>query len=103
MRFLRYEQASRIYLGALKGESIVPLDALNREFPTIQAVVSGGAPALERLAAHISTTQASIPLASVRLLAPIERPGKYLAIGMNYRKHLEEAVGLGVPAPKQQL
>jgi 2-keto-4-pentenoate hydratase/2-oxohepta-3-ene-1,7-dioic acid hydratase in catechol pathway len=103
MRLLRYEQAGRIYLGALQGESIVPLDALNREFPTIQAIASGGTPALKRLAAHISAPHASIPLASIRLLAPIERPGKYLAIGMNYRKHLEEAVRLGVPAPKQQL
>jgi 2-keto-4-pentenoate hydratase/2-oxohepta-3-ene-1,7-dioic acid hydratase in catechol pathway len=103
MRLLRYEQAGRIHLGALQGESIVPLDALHREFPTIQAIASGGPPALKRLAAHIAGSHTSIPLASVRLLAPIERPGKYLAIGMNYRKHLEEAVGLGVPAPKQQL
>jgi 2-keto-4-pentenoate hydratase/2-oxohepta-3-ene-1,7-dioic acid hydratase in catechol pathway len=103
MRLLRYEKAGKTYLGALQGESIVPIDALNHEFPTIQAIASGGTPALQRLAAYISATPASVPLASVRLLAPIERPGKYLAIGMNYRKHLEEAVGLGVPAPKQQL
>jgi 2-keto-4-pentenoate hydratase/2-oxohepta-3-ene-1,7-dioic acid hydratase in catechol pathway len=90
-------------LGALQGESIVPLDALKDELPTIQAIASGGPLALKRLAAHVVVTPASIPLASVQLLAPIERPGKYLAIGMNYRKHLEEAVGLGVPAPKQQL
>jgi 2-keto-4-pentenoate hydratase/2-oxohepta-3-ene-1,7-dioic acid hydratase in catechol pathway len=44
----------------------------------------------------------SFALAQVRLLAPIERPGKYLAIGMNYKKHLEEVKQLGIEAPKHQ-
>ena len=34
---------------------------------------------------------------------PIERPGKYLAIGMNYAKHLEEAARLGVARAKHQV
>ena len=38
----------------------------------------------------------------MKLLAPIERPGKYLAIGMNYAKHLEEADKLGVARSKYQ-
>ena len=38
----------------------------------------------------------------MELLAPIERPGKYLAIGMNYAKHLEEADRLGVARAKYQ-
>ena len=41
-------------------------------------------------------------LADVRLLSPLERPGKYSAIGMNYQKHLEEVEKTGVAAPKQQ-
>src|SRR3546814_5654773 len=45
----------------------------------------------------------SVPLASARLLAPIDRPGKYLAIGMNYRKHVEEGAKLGIAEPKKQL
>ena len=39
----------------------------------------------------------TIALADAKLLAPIEKPGKYLAIGMNYAKHLEESDRLGVP------
>ena len=31
------------------------------------------------------------PLAAVRLLAPIERPGKIWAIGLNYADHIEES------------
>ncbi|HEY4968407.1 MAG TPA: Rv2993c-like domain-containing protein, partial [Steroidobacteraceae bacterium] len=103
MRLLRYEQMGRIHLGVLKGEHIVPLDALQPEFPSIQAIAAGGSPALVRVASHAETTASSVPLTKVRLLAPIERPGKYLAIGMNYRKHLKEAESIGVPAPKRQL
>ena len=103
MRLLRYEQAGRIHLGALKDNSIVPLDALHQEFPTIHAIAAGGAQALRRVATHVDATAADVPLSSVRLLAPIERPGKYLAIGMNYRKHAAEAESIGVPIPKAQL
>jgi ureidoglycolate lyase len=38
-----------------------------------------------------------LPLKSVRLMAPIPRPGKILAIGLNYRDHIEES-GMTAPA-----
>src|SRR5205814_100240 len=31
-----------------------------------------------------------MPLASVELLAPVPRPGKIVAVGLNYRSHAEE-------------
>lgn len=37
-----------------------------------------------------------LPLSAVHLLPPVPRPGKILAIGLNYRDHIEEA-NLGVP------
>ena len=44
-----------------------------------------------------------IPLTSVRLEAPINDPQKFLAIGMNYKAHAEEAAAAGIPTPKSQL
>ena len=41
-------------------------------------------------------------LSDVHLLPPIERPGKYLAIGMNYAKHVAEADKLGVARARHQ-
>lgn len=38
----------------------------------------------------------SRPLSEVRLTAPIRRPGKIMAMGLNYADHIEEA-GLGTP------
>ena len=37
-----------------------------------------------------------VPLASVRLEAPVERPGKIFAIGLNYADHIEESK-MGTP------
>ena len=43
------------------------------------------------------------PLAAVTLEAPIDDPQKYLAIGMNYKEHAEEARQAGIPTPTNQL
>ena len=39
----------------------------------------------------------------VRLAAPINDPQKYLAIGMNYKAHADEAAAAGIPVPTSQL
>jgi 2-keto-4-pentenoate hydratase/2-oxohepta-3-ene-1,7-dioic acid hydratase in catechol pathway len=44
-----------------------------------------------------------VPLASVRLLAPIQRPGKFLVIGLNYTSHIKEAEQLGLTFPETQI
>ena len=43
------------------------------------------------------------PLDEVTLLAPIDDPQKFLAIGMNYKEHAEEARQAGIPTPANQL
>ncbi len=102
MRLLRFDDAGRPQLGVLRGEDIVSLERLGSEFPTMMSIVAGGDTALARIADALKTGRV-IKLRDARLLAPIERPGKYLAIGMNYRKHAAEAERAGVAAPKQQL
>ena len=103
MKLLRYLADGVPHLGVAKGEAIVCLDALVGDYPTMQAIAAGGAPALQRVREAAEAGASTLPLSSAQLLAPIERPGKYLAIGMNYKKHVEESERIGVPAPKQQL
>jgi 2-keto-4-pentenoate hydratase/2-oxohepta-3-ene-1,7-dioic acid hydratase in catechol pathway len=45
----------------------------------------------------------SHPLSMVRLEAPVNEPSKFLAIGMNYREHAEEARRAGMKVPDSQL
>ena len=103
MKLLRFGNVHAPRLGALKGGAIVPLDAIQAEYPTMTAIAAGGEAALHAVGRAIDSAAGTLALEGAHLLAPIERPGKYLAIGMNYRKHLAEAERLGVPAPTQQL
>ncbi len=102
MKLLRFDNAGAPALGVLSGDDIVPLSALSGQYPTMMSIVAAGDEALAAIASYVATAPRKIPLAGARLLAPIERPGKYLAIGMNYRKHIAEAERLGVAAPTQQ-
>ena len=103
MKILRYERSGDVGVGVLEGDGVIPLAGLRGAYPTVTSIAAGGPDALDRVREHVGTVRARIPLAGLRLLAPIERPGKYLAIGMNYRKHVEESERIGVAAPKQQL
>ena len=102
MRLLRYEAGGAPKIGVLREDAIVSLDGLAQEYPTMLSIIAAGDGALARIAEFVAAATDSAALASVRLLAPIERPGKYLAIGMNYRKHIEEAARLGVETPAHQ-
>jgi 2-keto-4-pentenoate hydratase/2-oxohepta-3-ene-1,7-dioic acid hydratase in catechol pathway len=103
MKLLRFDNGGAPRLGVLEGDAIAPLDSLGGAFPTMLSIVAGGDAALEKVKAAVSAGTRRIALESVKLLAPIEKPGKYLAIGMNYMKHAEEARRLGVERPKNQL
>jgi len=87
----------------IRDEQIIDLSKTGSGFRSIMEIIAGGPRALELLRQIETSIYPSHRVSQVRLLAPIERPGKYLAIGMNYKKHLEEAERLGVPPPKQQL
>lgn len=50
-----------------------------------------------------ATDAPAFVLSDVTLEAPIADPKKYLAIGMNYQKHVDEAEAAGHGAPKTQI
>ncbi|AMK76794.1 MULTISPECIES: fumarylacetoacetate hydrolase family protein [Methylomonas] len=62
--------------GGLPNEMIAFLAAGDQAKQTLQGLIDSGAP--------------RIPLADVRLLAPIPRPGKLLGVGLNYADHIGE-------------
>ena len=102
MRLVRYRDGTGVSLGVVKGEGIVPLAKLDCDYPTMLALIEAGPSAVAAIAQKLGSATPEIALADAELLAPIERPGKYLAIGMNYAKHLAEADKLGVARAKHQ-
>lgn len=99
MKLARYDDGTGPRTGVVVGDAIVDISA---RYADLLAVIRGGAVALRDIAT-LAAAGGGVPLASVRLLAPIERPGKYLAIGMNYRKHVDEAAKLGIATPARQI
>lgn len=103
MKLLRYRDGKGAALGVVKDDGIVPLASIGCDYPTMIALIEAGEPALTKIRAGVEGAEATLRLADADLLAPIERPGKYLAIGMNYGKHIEEADRLGVPRAAYQV
>ena len=103
MKLVRFEDGGKARLGVMLGDDIIPLDALADEYPTMLSIIAGGSAALARVSDVAAKAAGGIALASAKLLAPIEQPGKYLAIGMNYAKHVAEADKLGVARSVHQV
>lgn len=102
MKLLRFDNGGRPRLGVLDGDAIAPLDTLQDDYTTMLSIIAGGDAALDRVREAMVAGSERLSIDSVRILAPIEQPGKYLAIGMNFKKHVAEAQSLGIDAPLQQ-
>ena len=92
------------HLGALRDHGVVDLSAAARELGLAREIFSSMSSWLEsgpnrlidpaRLTSSAATS--ALPLSEVRLLPPVPRPGKIVAIGLNYRDHSTES---GAAAP----
>lgn len=82
-RFTSGEGAPR--LGAVEGDEVVSLDKLGLGDDVVAAAMLE--PAVREAALEGA---ARLALDSVNLLAPVARPPKFLAIGLNYVDHIEE-------------
>jgi 2-keto-4-pentenoate hydratase/2-oxohepta-3-ene-1,7-dioic acid hydratase in catechol pathway len=96
------DQAGSPALGALDDGGVAPLSALAPEYAQMRQIAAADREALQRLSDRVAGARPEFALADAELLAPIERPGKYLAIGMNYGAHAKEAEKLGVTVSKHQ-
>lgn len=103
MKLLRFTSDTGPRLGVLRCDGIVALDGLRAEFPTMMSIAAGGPEAVKHIATAAERMDVTLKLTDAKLLAPIERPGKFLGIGMNYSKHADEAEKLGLARPKSQL
>ena len=104
MKIANFSIDGQSRLGKIVGDSIVDLSAAAPELPrSLVEILQLGASALKRVSEAAGVPGTIFPLASVKLLAPIPNPSKYLAIGMNYHDHAEEARRAGIPIPQTQV
>ncbi|MGI8928131.1 MAG: fumarylacetoacetate hydrolase family protein [Candidatus Limnocylindrales bacterium] len=84
-------------LGIAVGDRLVAVSSLGAGLPTTMAAFLAAMPgsqgALERAwegASRGAASDASIPIEQVEWLAPVPRPGKVVAAGVNYQSHASE-------------
>jgi ureidoglycolate lyase len=100
MKLVTFTDKAGTRIGIAKDDGIVDLKKADADLPRdmIGLISDWSAlrPAVERAAAR----KADMPASAVKLEAPIPRPGKILAIGLNYADHIAES---GQKTPEQQI
>jgi 2-keto-4-pentenoate hydratase/2-oxohepta-3-ene-1,7-dioic acid hydratase in catechol pathway len=97
-RAFRGEPGRSDRLGVLMGDVVVPVQTLGENLPGTMADYLAGLPgSLDRLRRLVKSgavdaylDSEGMPLGEVELLAPVPRPGKIVAVGLNYRSHAAE-------------
>ena len=104
MKLVTYSIRGVTSIGVVVGNRVIDLPASDPALPrTMREFLQAGPQALERARAIDVQGAPGWPLADVRLEAPVPNPEKFLAIGMNYKKHKQEALDAGMQVPDVQI
>jgi 2-keto-4-pentenoate hydratase/2-oxohepta-3-ene-1,7-dioic acid hydratase in catechol pathway len=102
MKLVRFSQKGTTRIGKIVGNTVVDLSEIHPEAGNSMRALLARLPELR--AAIEACDRPSFDLVEVTLEAPIDDPQKFLAIGMNYQAHADEALkGAGIPLPTSQL
>lgn len=101
MKLVTFTHEGSTRIGVVEGEQVVDLSQSAPELPTeMVAFLTAGESALYAARSAAAAGGTRLPLAELRLESPILRPPKILAIGINYRDHIEEAKEGGMKIPE---
>src|SRR6478609_6261294 len=89
MKLARFEVGGRTRIGVVAGEGLICLTEVGFGYSDMLSLITAGPDELAHIRDRTAPAAPHYRLSEVRLLAPL-RPGKYLAIGMNYAKHVAE-------------
>jgi ureidoglycolate lyase len=97
MKLATFQAAGTPQLGVVVDGQIVPLNSAAPGLPSDMIGLIAAWPQVEPEIRRLADAGAgALPLDQVRLLAPIRRPGKIMAIGLNYADHIAESK-MGAP------
>ena len=101
MKLCTFTHGQRTRIGVIVGELVIDLPAVVPELPSdMISFLAAGDEAMALAEAAQTNPEVSFPVADVVLEAPVPRPGKILAIGLNYADHVAETGGV---APSVQM
>jgi 2-keto-4-pentenoate hydratase/2-oxohepta-3-ene-1,7-dioic acid hydratase in catechol pathway len=100
MRLATFTHSERTRAGVVVGDHVVDLSAVAPQLPTEMTALMAAGPEALADAARAAAGAPGLALAAVRLEAPVLRPPKILAVGLNYADHIAES---GMETPKLPL
>lgn len=100
MKLATFVADSAPELGLVVGEGIISISRRLASPPASMIELISHWSELQPQVAALGTRAPDVLLADARLRAPVPRPGKIMAIGLNYKDHIEEA---GLPTPQHQI
>lgn len=103
MKLARYSHNGRTSLGKVEGRYLIDLSEVLPAGARDVADILASPAALEAARTLQGHAGNRLALEEVRLGAPILRPSKFMALGMNYKDHEAEARRAGVPIPTSQV
>jgi 2-keto-4-pentenoate hydratase/2-oxohepta-3-ene-1,7-dioic acid hydratase in catechol pathway len=100
MKLARFTHNGSTRIGKVVGDRVIDLSGVSGVTGSMRLLLAD----LPALRGALEACDApAFPLSDVVLEAPITDPQKYLAIGMNYQAHADEAAAAGIPIPTSQL
>ncbi|AMU04675.1 MULTISPECIES: fumarylacetoacetate hydrolase family protein [Burkholderia] len=105
MKLARFSIDGRTVIGAIKADKVYEMNMLlGDDAPTsIREILAAGSSMRSKIEKSLAVATEGYSIDRIQFDAPIPDPQKYLAIGMNYQDHAEEARAAGIPIPKTQL
>jgi len=104
MKLVTYLHNGKTSIGKVVDDAVVDLTAADPALPaTMLELLRAGPQALADAARAEPSDAHTFALSDVTLLPPVPNPSKFLAIGMNYRKHVAEAAKVGVQTGSTQI
>ena len=93
MKLMMFETGGDARLGVVEGDTVIDVAACCAGVPsTLLALIETGPQALAQIADAIKTApdNAKLALGDATPALPIERPGKFICVGLNYAAHARE-------------
>lgn len=93
MRLMMFDAGKGPRLGVVQDDKVVDVAAISDKLPkTMLELIQGGGEALAKLVGAVAAApdRVRLKLADVKPALPIERPGKFICVGLNYAAHARE-------------
>jgi 2-keto-4-pentenoate hydratase/2-oxohepta-3-ene-1,7-dioic acid hydratase in catechol pathway len=100
MKLVTFTDSAGTRIGLAVDGGIVDLKKADPDLPRDMIGLMTQWPAVRGAVERAATRKADIAQSAVKLEAPVQRPGKVFAIGLNYADHIAES---GQPTPTEQV